>query len=591
MDDALLLVKEQAMDKNLRQRVMHWIENDPDPVTRDALTRLLAQGDGVELDRLFSEELSFGTAGLRAALGPGPSRMNRVVIRRATRAVALHINESHRNEQSKAVVVGYDGRYGSRRFAEDAACVFVAHGFLVYLSDKTIPTPQLAYALLELKCRGGVMVTASHNPPSDNGYKVFWSDGAQIITPHDRLIAAHIETLSDLGELDIPDFAKLVEKEQIRSIPTSISDDYVQAVLAQRVHTQTSNLKVVYSAMHGVGWPMVERVLSDAGYHQVFPVIEQRDPDPDFSTVKFPNPEEPGAMDLALSLAAERGADLVVANDPDADRLAVALPNKDGHFHLLSGNQVGCLLANYLLTKGEFHRPLVVTTIVSTRMLSYIASKHGAAYKETLTGFKWLAHEAIKVARDGGQFVLGFEEALGYSVGPVVRDKDGISALLQFCDLVSYLQQMGMTVWDQLEALYREHGFFYNRQHSLKRPGLSGRIEINTMMETLRAASPRSLGGVALRCVKDFARGREVITATGEVHPIALPESNVLAFELEDGGQVLVRPSGTEPKIKFYFEVRETMLTEDTLEGCQRRCQERVGRLQQEILTHCGLHD
>ena len=294
-------------------------------------------------------------------------------------------------------------------------------------------------------------------------------------------------------------------------------------------------------------------------------------------------------MDLSLALAKEQGADLVVANDPDADRLAVAAPTGDGDYKMLTGNQVGCLLAHYLLDNGRFSKPLVVTTIVSTKMLSYIAKAFDVAYKETLTGFKWLAHEAIKIEAEGGHFVLGFEEALGYSVGPVVRDKDGVSAILQFCDLATHLKKSSRTIWDQLESLYRSHGYFYSRQHSIKRPGADGRIQIQSMMETIRSASPKTLGGVDVARVRDFAAGVETDISTGESRTIELPKSNVLAFELSDGGSVLVRPSGTEPKIKFYFEVRQLMGENDTLEICEEKSMGRVDELQKELLFHCGV--
>lgn len=569
----------------LAESVKRWLAADPDPVTRAAGERLLASGDTAALASHFGPRLAFGTAGLRAALGPGPGRMNRAMVRWATGGVAQHVLAAVPDASQRGVVVGFDGRHGSRAFAEEAAAVLGGAGLRVMLYDGVVPTPQLGHAVRFLGAAAGVMVTASHNPPQDNGYKVFWADGAQIVPPHDKAISAAIDGLEGPWGVASPGLAGLIESGVVGQVPAGAEAAYLDEVQAQRVWGGETGLRVVYTAMHGVARRMVEATLGRAGY-TVLAVAEQADPDPDFPTVAFPNPEEPGAMDLALAKAAEAKADLVVANDPDGDRLAVAVPDGAGGWRALSGNQVGVLLADELLRYGEEAKGrLVATTIVSSGMLARIAAAYGVGYAETLTGFKWIAAEALRVDGAGGRFVMGFEEALGYSIGPVVRDKDGVSAALVFCDLAARCRAEGRSVLDRLTALYREHGLHTTRQHSIKLPGAAGATRIASIMAGLRAKPPTALGGVPVARVRDILVGEARVVGTGAVEPIALPRSNVLAFDLADGGRVLARPSGTEPKIKFYFEVRSPLSEGVALATAEGEARSRLDALQADLLA------
>lgn len=572
----------------LDARVRRWIAGDPDPETRAAAEKMLADGDLPALRSCFGERLTFGTAGLRAALGPGPNRMNRAMVRLATAGFAAHLRAAVPDAADRGVVVGYDGRHGSEPFAHEAARVLADAGLRVMLYDGVSPTPQVGHAVRWTKAAGGVVVTASHNPPQDNGYKVFWQDAAQIVPPHDAAISAAIDALGG------PDAVKPAALDDLRArgligpVPAEAEAAYLREIQALRTWDGPTTVRVVYTAMHGVARRLVEETLERAGYTDRHVVAAQAEPDPDFPTVAFPNPEEPGALDLALAEAKAVDADLVLANDPDGDRLAVAVPDGRGGFRALTGNQVGILLADELLRHGPRDpKRLVATTIVSTGQLARIAAAHGAELVETLTGFKWIAAKALAHDTAGGRFVFGFEEALGYSVGPVVRDKDGISAALIFCDLAARCAAEGRSVLDRLEALYREHGLYATRQHSLNLPGAEGKARIAEIMGRLRAAPPKALDGVPVARVRDLSTG-EARGADGAMSRIDLPSSDVLAFDLEDGSRVLARPSGTEPKLKLYFEVRTPLSDETPLVAAEAEAKARLDRLQTDLLARMG---
>ena len=543
-----------------------WIAADPDPVTRDAGLALLDAGDEAAIASHFGARLGFGTAGMRGALGPGPNRMNRATVRRVSHAFGQHLLEALEGAAARGVVVGFDGRHGSRDFAADTARVLAALGLRVYLYDDVVPTPQLAHAVVHLGCAGGVMVTASHNPPGDNGYKAYWANGAQIIPPHDVGISAR--TGAVVGVPEAPPDAR------IDPVPAAALEAYLTAVDGLRVYGGPTDLRVVYTALHGVGRRLVEAVLRRHGYADLHVVAEQGDPDPDFPTVRFPNPEEPGALDLSLALARKVGADLLVANDPDADRLAVAVPDGAGGYRALTGNQIGVLLADELLRYGSGGRRLVATTVVSSAMLRRIAAHYGADYAETLTGFKWLANKALAYETTGGAFVMGYEEALGYSVGDVVRDKDGVSAALVFCDLAARCKAEGRGVIDRLAELYRTHGLYASLQRSVVLPGAEGAARIAATMRALRASPPTAIDGVAVDAVRDMVNG------LGD-----LPPSNVLAFDLADGSRILARPSGTEPKVKFYFEIRAALGPHEPLAAAEAAADARLAALADAFLA------
>ncbi len=530
------------MASDLRGAARAWLATDPDPETREVIGAMLDAHDVDALEACFGGQLAFGTAGMRGALGPGPNRMNRAMVRRVSAALAAWVSE--RAVGDGPVVVGFDGRRGSRAFAEDAARVIAGAGLPVVRFPELGPTPLLAWAVRCLGARAGVMVTASHNPPGDNGYKVYWSDGAQIVPPHDAGIASRI----DLG-VDPP----LAPADAIGVVPDSVEDAYVEAVLGLRVRDGGA-LRVAYTPLHGVGRDLCLRVLAAAGYTDVHVVPEQAEPDGAFPTVAFPNPEEPGALDLVLALARDVDADLVLANDPDADRIAVAARGPQG-WRVLTGDEVGCLLAEEVLAHGSpAGARLVANTVVSSRLLGRIAAHHGAAHVETLTGFKWLARAADGT---GARLVLAYEEALGVGVGEVVGVKGGISAALLVCDLAARLREQGRTLIDALDDLSRQHGVHVTTQRSLVRTG--------DLMRSLRDAPPTQLAGEPVLAIED---GLE----PGGARPL----TDLLGFVLY-GARVLVRPSGTEPKVKVYAEVVEP--AGEDLSAARARALERAERL------------
>ncbi len=528
-----------------------WAGEDPDPATATALTELIRQAEDedaaarYELADSFRGTLQFGTAGLRAALGPGPNRMNRVVVRRAAAGFTAFLTETVGKASPGTrprAVVGYDARYNSDIFAEETAAILTAAGVETFLMPSALPTPLLAYAVRALECDGGVMVTASHNPPQDNGYKVYLGRhavensgrGAQIVAPYDALIAARIEAIGDTASIPLAADGWTV-------LETSIAEDYEAAMsgLAAPGHFPARDLKIVLTPMHGVGGETVVSVLNAAGFTDVTLVSEQAEPDPDFPTVNFPNPEEPGALDLALKLAGDVDADLVIANDPDADRAAVAAKDPDtGAWRMLRGDEVGALLGAHIVARltaaGEDASGVFANSIVSSRLLARIAAAAGYAHEETLTGFKWIAR--VPGLR------YGYEEALGYCVAPdLVRDKDGISAAVLIAELAAAAKADGKTVFDTLDELYLVHGLHASDQLSIRVADLG---LLDAMMNRLRVSPPEAFGGSAVDVATDLAEGSE-----------SLPPTEGLLYLTRDSSRVIIRPSGTEPKLKCYLEV------------------------------------
>ncbi len=568
---------------DLVTRARTWAEQDPDQETQKEIETLLAASDLAKTDLAdrFAGSLEFGTAGLRGVIGAGPNRMNRAVVLKTTWGLAKYVAETSGPE--RGTVIGYDGRRMSRTFAEDTACVLAAQGNPAYLFDDVVPTPLLAFAVADLGATSGVMVTASHNPPEYNGYKAYWGNGAQIIPPMDVGIARAIEGAPPAKDVPRMDLAEAKRLGRVRMIGKELEEKYVEAVVALGVRDEGHrDLCIVYTPMHGVGDKLTRLALARAGFTNVTSVPEQQEPDGAFPTVEFPNPEEKGAMDLAFALARSKKADLVVANDPDADRLAVALPSASSEtgYVQLTGNQVGVLLGHYLLTNGLRTRgaadrsrgePLVLASIVSSPMLGHIAGALGARYDETLTGFKWIANRAMDLKKSEGlRFVFGYEEALGYTAFELVRDKDGISAALLFAELTSVLRAEGTSVLAHLEELYRRYGLFTSSQVNLTRKGASGVAELRAIMARLRAKPPWRIGDQEVVAVRDY-QAQVATTKDGKTSVLSLPKSDVLAFELASGSRVIARPSGTEPKAKFYFDVREPMTPEDTMVTAQQR--------------------
>lgn len=532
-----------------------WADTDPDPVTRAELEDLIERaGDPTVLADLtdrFTGTLQFGTAGLRGALGAGPNRMNRVVVARAAAGLASYLVA----RGGGSVVIGYDARHNSEAFAHDTAEIVQGAGLEALVLPRPLPTPVLAYAIGALGAAAGVMVTASHNPPQDNGYKVYLADGSQIVPPADLEIAAEIAAVGEVSQIP--------RSQAWVTVGDEVLSSYIAGATSLVDACGPRGLKIVYTPLHGVGGEVAEKVLKLAGFSDVTSVPQQFAPDPDFPTVAFPNPEEPGAMDLAFALATETGADLVLANDPDADRAAVGVPTTAG-WTMLRGDEVGVLLADFLLSRGA--QGTFACSIVSSSLLGKVAAAHGQPYVETLTGFKW-------IGRLPG-LAFGYEEALGYCVDPSrVKDKDGISAILRIAELAALLKASGQTLTDRLDEIALEYGVHATDQLSVRVTVLS---EITAAMARLRDQPPTHLGGLAVTSVEDLSIG-----AGG------LPPTDGLRYRLEQGARVIVRPSGTEPKIKCYLEVVEPVT--DTVAGARAAAAHALAAIRQDLATAAGL--
>jgi phosphomannomutase len=556
----------------LRARARAWCEDDPDAETAAAVRALLGDDAGTELAALFAGTLTFGTAGLRGPVGPGPLAMNRRVIMRATAGLCAHLDEARPDARTQGIVIGYDARPSSRPFAEDAASVAAGQGFVVHLFPTHVPTPIVAYALRAFGCAAGLVVTASHNPKGDNGLKVYSANGAQIIPPEDTAIARHIDAIEHVLALPRADIAR---DPLIRIMHDDLIERYLDAVL-ELVPRKTRTLGIAYTPLHGVGGTFAQSLLALAGFDRVAMVTSQAEPDGTFPTAPFPNPEEPAAMAQVLSLMADADADLALANDPDADRLAAAIRTPSG-VRVLDGNEIGALLTDHRLRTANVARPLVVATIVTSPFIGAIARARGARYEETLTGHKWIHACAARLEPEGYALVLGCEEALGYACSSLVRDKDGLSALLVLAHAADEAKRNGKTLADTLDALAREVGLFVSRSFSLKHEGVDGPSQMADTLRRLRNAPPESLGDEQVIAITDILAGTR--QEGDSVQTITLPKSDVLVFELAPTGRVMVRPSGTEPKLKVYFDVREPIAEGEDIAAARARANVRLDGL------------
>ncbi|CAH6785039.1 Phosphoglucomutase [Vibrio chagasii] len=557
------------------QDAMNWLARDPDPRTREELQYLIDEGVHDELEDRFTQRLEFGTAGLRGKVGCGPNRMNRLVIQETATGLGHYLIEHVANATMRGVVVGYDGRLDSKQFAIDTASVLTALGIKVYLTSNVAATPIVAFGIEHFNAAAAVVVTASHNPPEYNGFKVYWENGAQIIPPHDAGIAAEIDSAATkpiplMSLSDAETQGKLVW----------LTEGYYQTYRAAinkspfvKNDIESANTTIAYTAMHGVGAQMAEDLLHDSGFHKVFSVAEQREPDGHFPTVNFPNPEEKGAMDLVVNLAKSVDADIACANDPDADRFAVAVRTDEGSYKMLTGDQVGVLFAHYLLSKPHTKNQLVGNSIVSSTLLEKVANSHNATYFQTLTGFKWLANIGMHLEDEQNEFLFAYEEALGYTIGTQVRDKDGLSAIVVFAQLVEELKSQGRTVWDLLAQISFEHGVHTNAQRSIALDPDSPSIG-----SKLRAAQPKTINGIAISVIEDLHSSLRFITG-GATEAINLPASDVLIYHLEDGSRIIVRPSGTEPKVKVYYETVTKFEGTETYDDTRQRGEEYMDKL------------
>ena len=532
-----------SIDSNLVARVQSWIEQDPDAVTKVQLTELLesAQTDQVallELQDAFIAPLEFGTAGLRGALGAGPNRMNRVAVLQAASGLAQYLVQQ--GFAGKKVVIGFDARYNSDVFAADTARVMSGAGLEPVVFSHVVPTPVLAFAIRHLNACAGVMVTASHNPPQDNGYKVYLGDGRQIVSPIDEQISKLIKTVTDVREISLGSTGAVVSDDVIKTY-TSLTSQLISS--GPTTETQRKSVTSVYTAMHGVGWRTLQSVFSAADFVEPIAALEQRDPDPAFPTVAFPNPEEKGALDIALALAKKHSVDVLLANDPDADRFAAAVPSASGEWITLRGDQIGSLLGWWMIERakltGSKLSGTLANSIVSSMMLESIATSAGLQYESTLTGFKWVSRV--------NNLAFGYEEALGYCVDPKnVSDKDGISAAAMFMEMLAHLKSQSKTIWQVLDELALTHGLHATDQVSVR---VTSSDQVALTMTGIRSNPPTKFGGLQVSSVDDLAKG------LGD-----LPNTDAVILHLAGTDQiekarVIVRPSGTEPKIKCYLEV------------------------------------
>ena len=540
---------------------------DPDPVTRAELSTLLEAGDEAGLRDRFDHPLSFGTAGLRGPVGAGPGRMNQVVVRKTTAGLARYLVEQAA-PAGPSVVVGRDARHGSAMFADDAARVAAAGGERALRFEQPLPTPVTAFAVRHLGAAAGIMITASHNPAPDNGYKVYLGDGAQVIPPYDAEIAARAASARVPGQADLfRPFGDLLADVGDADVLAA----YRHAVLAVVDPGGPRRLRVTYSPLHGVGAAVLPALLEEAGFEPPALVASQAAPDPDFPTAPFPNPEEPGVLGPALADAERSRADLVLVNDPDADRLAVAVPDPAGRYRVLSGDELGVLMADHLIATSTGADRLVATTVVSSSMLSALATQAGVAYVETLTGFKWIARAAG--LRPGHRLLFGYEEALGYAVCDAIADKDGLSAALVVADMAAGAKREGRSLLERLEDLESRLGVHSTAQWSLRLAGSDAHRRMAALMAHWRTAPPARLAGLEVSEVRDLAQGLD-----------GLPPSDVFVMRLGRAGRVVLRPSGTEPKLKVYFEATSGPTGLDGLAAARVAARARLDELQRDVV-------
>ena len=555
--------------KDYMKIYQEWLSNPYfDEATKEELRAI--EGNENEIKERFYMDLEFGTAGLRGIIGAGINRMNIYVVRRATQGLANYIIKQ--GAADKGVAIAYDSRHMSPEFAMEAAMTLAANGIKTYKFESLRPTPELSFAVRELGCVAGINITASHNPPEYNGYKVYWEDGAQFTPPHDKGVTEEVLAIEDLSTVKTTDEASATAAGLYQVIGQEIDDKYIAQVKAQVVNQKAidemqDQITIVYTPLHGTGNIPARRVMKEIGFTHVYVVPEQELPDGDFPTVSYPNPEAKEAFELGLKLAKEKNADLVLATDPDADRLGVYVKDtKSGEYIPLTGNMSGSLLCEYVLSQKQAAGKIpadgqVVKSIVSTNLIDAVAKAYGAELIEVLTGFKWIGKQILKNETTGhGTYLFGMEESYGCLIGTYARDKDAISATAALCEAAAYYKQKGMTLWDAMIAMYEKYGYYKDAVKAIGLSGIEGLAKIQSIMETLRNNTPTEVGGYKVTSARDYKLDTIKDMATGEVKPTGLPSSNVLYYDLEDGAWICVRPSGTEPKIKFYFGVKGTSL-------------------------------
>ncbi|EDP17007.1 hypothetical protein CLOBOL_02707 [Enterocloster bolteae ATCC BAA-613] len=551
--------------KDYMKIYQEWLSNPYFDEDTKAELRAI-EGDENEIKERFYMDLEFGTAGLRGVIGAGINRMNIYVVRRATQGLANYIIKQ--GGADKGVAIAYDSRHMSPEFAMEAAMTLAANGIKAYKFESLRPTPELSFAVRELGCIAGINITASHNPPEYNGYKVYWEDGAQFTPPHDKGVTEEVLAIEDLSTVKTTDEASAAAAGKYEVIGREIDDKYIAQVKAQVVNQKAidemqDQISIVYTPLHGTGNIPARRVMKELGFTHVYVVPEQELPDGGFPTVSYPNPEAAEAFSLGLKLAAEKNADLVLATDPDADRLGVYVKDAgSGEYIPLTGNMSGSLLCEYVLSQKKAAGKIpddgqVIKSIVSTNLIDAVAKEYGCELIEVLTGFKWIGQQVLKNEKTGrGTYLFGMEESYGCLIGTYARDKDAISATAALCEAAAYYKQKGMTLWDAMVAMYEKYGYYKDAVKSIGLSGIEGLAKIQSIMETLRNNTPKEVGGYKVVSARDYKLDTIKDMASGEVKPTGLPSSNVLYYDLNDGAWICVRPSGTEPKIKFYYGIK-----------------------------------
>lgn len=576
------------LDKDTQARIDSWLSSEYDKDTVSQVQKLVDNKEETELLDSFYKELEFGTGGLRGIMGVGSNRMNKYTIGKATQGLANYLKKQFPNQLIK-VAVSYDSRNNSQSFGHLVADVFSANGIHVFLFKELRPTPVLSFAVRHFDCQSGVMLTASHNPKEYNGYKAYWNDGGQLVEPHDKNVITEVNAIQSVDEIK---FDRV--EANITLVGEELDEIYIQANQRLSIHPEAveaqKDLKIVFSPIHGTGITLVPKMLEAWGFTHVSVVKEQAKPDGNFPTVVYPNPEEEDAMSMAMKFGQELKADVIMATDPDADRVGVAIPNDKGEYQLINGNQIGSLLAYYVLSskkdKGELkENDYIVKTIVTTNLIADIGDDLGVQTYETLTGFKYIG-ELITKEQGKGTYLVGGEESYGYLVGELVRDKDAVNSCAFIAEMTAYFKSQGKTVFQVLTELYVKYGFYKEKLISLTKKGKAGADEIKQMMVDLRKNAPKTLGGIAVKEIRDYENQVSNNLISGETTAIDLPKSDVLQFVTVDGDVISARPSGTEPKIKFYCSVKESLMDKSQYEAIQAKLEQKVKNIMADIVKN-----
>ena len=575
------------MDAAIQDKINVWLNGNFDQQTKDEIHRLQKESPD-QLADAFYKDLEFGTGGLRGIMGVGTNRINKYTVGMATQGYANYLKQSFPNEQVK-VAIAHDSRNNSRFFAETTANVFAANGIKVFLFDSLRPTPELSFAIRSLKCQGGVVCTASHNPKEYNGYKAYWNDGGQLVPPHDKNVIKEVEKIATVDNVKWNGNA-----ENITIIGKDMDDAYMQMVKGLSVYPEIikkqHDLKIVYTPIHGSGIKLVPGVLQLFGFTNVNIVKEQMEPDGNFPTVNYPNPEEKETMSIGLKNAKELDADILLGTDPDSDRVGIGIKDNHGDWVLMNGNQTAVLAFNYIIearkAKG-IARPndMVIKTIVTTEMIDKIAQQSGVKCYNVLTGFKWIA-EMIREKEGKENYIIGGEESFGLMIGDKVRDKDAVSAVALLCEMAAYEKEKGRSLFEKLLDLYVKHGFYLEDLISITKKGMDGQKQIAAMMEAFRNNPPKVIDGAPIAELLDYEKGIGKNLSTGETWEIKLPKSNVLQFIFANGDKISARPSGTEPKIKFYFSVNEKLNSAGEFDAMHGQLRDKIQRMISEINTY-----